>query len=286
MVEHVDVVFNYGDNVLQLQLFIVKEGKYIVPALDISQLNEPFPIIVDAVFDGDISQLNESLHVTVDTIINGDINQLNEPSVVKVDVVTDGESSEEEKGENEPFASDHDSDALEFLGEKKKRKVKKGQGFEINTLETEHTCQEAFKNRRATQQALSHYFKNKIQNNPKYKVKDMRQDVDDHFSLNISYSKMKRVKRLILEKLEAPQPSIEVVGPSNLKRKAWDKPVAPSKRSIIDEDEDEDELESENETTIIRPRAISEVKTRLQMKKLHQLPTCSRKINFGGMRVM
>lgn len=49
--------------------------------------------------------------------------------------------------------------------------VKKGQGFEIKTLETEHTCQEAFKNRRATQQALAHYFKNKIQNNPKYKVK-------------------------------------------------------------------------------------------------------------------
>ncbi|KAG5585054.1 hypothetical protein H5410_045488 [Solanum commersonii] len=121
MAEHVDVVFNYGGNVLQLQLFIVKEGEYTVPALDISQLNEPFLIIVDAVFDGDISQLNESLHVTVDTIINGNISQLNEPSVVKVDVVTDGVSSEEEKGENEPFASDHDSNALEFLGEKKKR---------------------------------------------------------------------------------------------------------------------------------------------------------------------
>ncbi|KAG5585053.1 hypothetical protein H5410_045487, partial [Solanum commersonii] len=86
--------------------------------------------------------------------------------------------------------------------------------------------------------------------------------------------------------ISTPQPSIEVAGPSNLKRKARDKPVAPSKRAIIDEDEDEDELESENETTIIRPRAISEAKTRLQMKKLHQLPTCSRKINFGGMRVI
>uniref|UniRef100_A0A0V0H7U4 Putative ovule protein n=1 Tax=Solanum chacoense TaxID=4108 RepID=A0A0V0H7U4_SOLCH len=55
--------------------------------------------------------------------------------------------------------------------------VKKGQGFEIKTLETKHTCQEAFKNKRATQQALAHYFKNKVQNNPKYKVKDMRKDV-------------------------------------------------------------------------------------------------------------
>ncbi|XP_059283288.1 uncharacterized protein LOC132036896 [Lycium ferocissimum] len=78
----------------------------------------------------------------------------------------------------------------------------KNQGYKIKTLHLEHNCQPAFKNRRATQQALAHYFKNKVQNNPKYKVKDMRQDLDDQFSLNISASKMKRVKRLILEKLE------------------------------------------------------------------------------------
>ncbi|XP_060195394.1 uncharacterized protein LOC132624668 [Lycium barbarum] len=78
----------------------------------------------------------------------------------------------------------------------------KNQGFKIKTLHLEHNCQPTFKNRRATQQALAHYFKNKVQNNPKYKVKDMRQDLDVQFSLNISASKMKRVKRLILEKLE------------------------------------------------------------------------------------
>ncbi|XP_060194913.1 uncharacterized protein LOC132624104 [Lycium barbarum] len=78
----------------------------------------------------------------------------------------------------------------------------KNQRFKIKTMHLEHNCQPAFKNRRATQQALAHYFKNKVQNNPKYKVKDMRQDLDDQFSRNISASKMKRVKRLILEKLE------------------------------------------------------------------------------------
>ncbi|WMV51687.1 hypothetical protein MTR67_045072 [Solanum verrucosum] len=238
MAEKVDVVFNYGGNkvkqllclgpsnkyyqvegdsgirtlqiasstqssVLQLQLFVVGEVEDIVPALDMNQLNEPFPITIDAVIDSDFSQLIESLPITIDTRINDDINQLNEACPVTIYAVTDGESSEEEKGENEPFASGHDSDELEiFLGGKRKRKVKKGQGFEIKTLETKHTCQEAFMNIRATQQALAHYFKNKVQNNPKYKVKDMRQDVDDPFSLNISYSKMKRVKRLILEKLE------------------------------------------------------------------------------------
>lgn len=80
--------------------------------------------------------------------------------------------------------------------------VKKGQGFEIKTLQTKHTCPEAFKNRRATQQALAHYFKNRVQNDPNCKVTEMRKIVDDNFNLNISYSKMKRVKRLVLEKLD------------------------------------------------------------------------------------
>ncbi|KAG5582087.1 hypothetical protein H5410_052714 [Solanum commersonii] len=129
------------------QLFVVEEDEDAVPTLDISQLNEPFPITVDPVIDGDINQLNEYLPITVDTRINDIINQLNEACFVTIDAVTDGESSE-----NEPFASDHYSD-------------------------------EKPKNTRATQQALAHYFKNKVQNNPKYKVKDMRQDVDDHFPL-------------------------------------------------------------------------------------------------------
>ncbi|KAK4716088.1 hypothetical protein R3W88_014426 [Solanum pinnatisectum] len=37
-------VLSTQSNVLQLQLFVVEEGKDYVPALDISQLNEPFPI--------------------------------------------------------------------------------------------------------------------------------------------------------------------------------------------------------------------------------------------------
>nr|XP_016462883.1 PREDICTED: uncharacterized protein LOC107785964 [Nicotiana tabacum] len=78
----------------------------------------------------------------------------------------------------------------------------RAQGFKIKTLKSKHNCVPAYKNRRATPQALAYYFKNKVQNNPKYKVKEMRVDLEDIFSLNISYSKMKRVKRLVLEKLE------------------------------------------------------------------------------------
>ncbi|KAF3678224.1 hypothetical protein FXO37_04494 [Capsicum annuum] len=79
---------------------------------------------------------------------------------------------------------------------------KKNQGFKIKTLNTNHTCLSAFQNRRAIQDALAHYFKKKIQNNPKYKVTDMRKYLSDMLKLNVSYSTMKRVKRLILEKLE------------------------------------------------------------------------------------
>ena len=80
---------------------------------------------------------------------------------------------------------------------------RKNQGFKIKTLNIKHSCGgNAFKNRRATQEALAHYFKKKLQNNPKYSVNDMRQDLDDNFNLNVSYSKMKRVKRIVLEKLK------------------------------------------------------------------------------------
>ncbi|XP_059315684.1 uncharacterized protein LOC132066380 [Lycium ferocissimum] len=78
----------------------------------------------------------------------------------------------------------------------------KDQRFKIKTLELKHNCQPAFKNRRATQQALAHYFKKNVQNNHKYKLKDMRRDLDDQFKLNISASKMKKVKRIVLEKLD------------------------------------------------------------------------------------
>ena len=40
---------------------------------------------------------------------------------------------------------------------------RKNQGFKIKTLNTKHSCGEnAFKNRRATQEALAHYFKKKL----------------------------------------------------------------------------------------------------------------------------
>ncbi|XP_016582287.2 uncharacterized protein LOC107879869 [Capsicum annuum] len=78
----------------------------------------------------------------------------------------------------------------------------KTEGFKIKTLINNHTCEEAFFNPRADSTTLAKYFRNKLQNNPKYKVKDMRGELENNFTLNVCQSKLKRAKRMTLEKLE------------------------------------------------------------------------------------
>ncbi|XP_075108708.1 uncharacterized protein LOC142180391 [Nicotiana tabacum] len=75
-------------------------------------------------------------------------------------------------------------------------------GYKIKTLNPNHNCNPCFKNKRASAKTLAQYFKNKVQDNPKYKVKDMRGELDTDLSLNVTKSTLKRAKRLALEKLE------------------------------------------------------------------------------------
>ncbi|KAG5601267.1 hypothetical protein H5410_032637, partial [Solanum commersonii] len=78
----------------------------------------------------------------------------------------------------------------------------KGPDFKVKTLKINHNCEDAFKNPRACTSTLAQYFKNKLQNNPHYKLKDMRKDLMDQFNLNASTSKLKRTKRMALQKLQ------------------------------------------------------------------------------------
>ncbi|WMV43053.1 hypothetical protein MTR67_036438 [Solanum verrucosum] len=78
----------------------------------------------------------------------------------------------------------------------------KGPGFKVETLKINHNCEDAFKNPRACTNTLAQYFKSKLQNNPQYKLKDMRKDLKDQFNLNASTSKLKRGKRMALQKLQ------------------------------------------------------------------------------------
>ncbi|KAH0729679.1 hypothetical protein KY289_000867 [Solanum tuberosum] len=78
----------------------------------------------------------------------------------------------------------------------------KTERFKIKTFINKHTCEEAFFNSRADTVTLAKYFKNKHQNNPKYKAKDMRGELEKDLKLNVCQSKLKRAKRMALEKLE------------------------------------------------------------------------------------
>ncbi|KAG5582590.1 hypothetical protein H5410_053217 [Solanum commersonii] len=78
----------------------------------------------------------------------------------------------------------------------------KGPGFKVKTLKINHNCEDAFKNPRACTSTLAQYFRRKVQNNPQYKLKDMRKDLKDQFNLNASTSKLKRAKRMALQKLQ------------------------------------------------------------------------------------
>ncbi|XP_060202219.1 uncharacterized protein LOC132630678 [Lycium barbarum] len=75
-------------------------------------------------------------------------------------------------------------------------------GVRIKTLNTEHNCFIAYDNNRVDYYTIAHYFKKKLQNNPKYKVKDMRADLKATFELNASHGKCKKAKNLILNKLD------------------------------------------------------------------------------------
>ncbi|KAH0730420.1 hypothetical protein KY289_001608 [Solanum tuberosum] len=78
----------------------------------------------------------------------------------------------------------------------------KGPGHKLKTFKQEHNCEEALHNPRATTNTLSHYFKSKVQNNPKYALKGMKQDLMDNFNLNNNDSKLKRAKRMALQKMQ------------------------------------------------------------------------------------
>ncbi|KAH0742795.1 hypothetical protein KY290_030788 [Solanum tuberosum] len=75
-------------------------------------------------------------------------------------------------------------------------------GVRIKTLKNTHDCNEAFDNGRVDHLTIAYYFKSKLQNDPKYRIKDMRDDLKERFDVNVSHGKCKRAKRLILEKLE------------------------------------------------------------------------------------
>ncbi|XP_075097998.1 uncharacterized protein LOC107771449 [Nicotiana tabacum] len=75
-------------------------------------------------------------------------------------------------------------------------------GVTIKTLESEHICGTAYDNSNVDFNTIAHYFKRKLQDNLKYKVREMVLDLKRIFELNVSHGKCKRTKRIILETLD------------------------------------------------------------------------------------
>lgn len=67
-------------------------------------------------------------------------------------------------------------------------------------MKPNHTCGDSFVNPLATYHTLAVYFKDEVQNDPKYPIKDMRGILEKKFKLNVSRSKLKRAKTRALDK--------------------------------------------------------------------------------------
>ncbi|XP_019231252.1 PREDICTED: uncharacterized protein LOC109212099 [Nicotiana attenuata] len=81
-------------------------------------------------------------------------------------------------------------------------RILQGGGVKFKTLEPEHTCEPAFENHGVHANTIADYFKQGLQDNPKIKIREMKASLKAAFNVNVSESKCKRAKRMILEKLE------------------------------------------------------------------------------------
>ncbi|WMV10242.1 hypothetical protein MTR67_003627 [Solanum verrucosum] len=75
-------------------------------------------------------------------------------------------------------------------------------GVSVKTLVDHIECGIAYDNSLVDYLTIALYFKDKLQSDPKYKVKEMKADLHRVFELNVSEAKCKRAKKEILESLE------------------------------------------------------------------------------------
>ncbi|XP_019252908.1 PREDICTED: uncharacterized protein LOC109231726 [Nicotiana attenuata] len=134
-----------------------------------------------------------------------------ESQTVDCEVATDCSSNE---SEDDTVFSDYDSEDLESDTKRLRymcevgcpfvcliSEDKNGGGVKIKTLKSKHKCNPAYDNARIDFNTIAEYFKNKLQENPIIKVKEMRVALKTTFNINVSHAKCKRAKRMILESL-------------------------------------------------------------------------------------
>ncbi|WMV29381.1 hypothetical protein MTR67_022766 [Solanum verrucosum] len=72
----------------------------------------------------------------------------------------------------------------------------------VKTLVDHIECGTAYDNSLVDYSTIALYFKDKLQTDPKYKVKEMKADLHRVFEINVSEANCKRVKKEVLESLE------------------------------------------------------------------------------------
>ncbi|KAK6782051.1 hypothetical protein RDI58_019847 [Solanum bulbocastanum] len=72
----------------------------------------------------------------------------------------------------------------------------------VKTLKGEHKCDDPCGNYKVGATTIAFHFKEKMQANHKYKVKEMKFDFKIAFIINAHFEKCKRAKRIILENME------------------------------------------------------------------------------------
>ena len=75
-------------------------------------------------------------------------------------------------------------------------------GVSVKTLVDHIECGKSYDNSAVDYSTITLYFKDKLQSDPTYKVKQMKADLHRVFELNISEAECKRDEKEILESLE------------------------------------------------------------------------------------
>ncbi|KAK4270721.1 hypothetical protein QN277_019496 [Acacia crassicarpa] len=75
-------------------------------------------------------------------------------------------------------------------------------GWQVKSLDNEHMCPRVFDNPRASTKWLANYFKTRVQENPKFRSKEMKTEIQRDLKVNVSVYKCKRAKKMIMDEMQ------------------------------------------------------------------------------------
>ena len=67
-------------------------------------------------------------------------------------------------------------------------------GYQLRTLNLEHTCSRTFKNRRCTSSYIGKKLMKKVKIQPNIKLRDIQEAVHEKYTINISAGKASRAR--------------------------------------------------------------------------------------------